>query len=176
MENNQRSSSNPHLAKPVLCDGFLIPMTDFVLRINEIEKEIDQFFDSWRMKQLRIIENYAKFLKQPLKLEMFVPCDDDGNVLAEPKKPHTFASENSDEYIKKWKSEIEIYNKAKEKVLFEGFKLYKDYECAKYEEIYIDAEVCDGKFTIEELIKDVGEAKIKLSQTDLNAIFGKTVA
>ena len=72
MENNQRSSSNPHLAKPVLCDGFLIPMTDFVLRINEIEKEIDQFFDSWRMKQLRIIENYAKFLKQPLKLEMFV--------------------------------------------------------------------------------------------------------
>ena len=47
-------------------------MTDFVLRINEIEKEIDQFFDSWRMKQLRIIENYAKFLKQPLKLEMFV--------------------------------------------------------------------------------------------------------
>lgn len=119
MENNQRSSSNPHLAKPVLCDVFLIPMTDFVLRINEIEKEIDQFFDSWRMKQLRIIENYAKFLKQPLKLEMFVPCDDDGNVLAEPKKPHTFASENSDEYIKKWKSEIEIYNKAKEKVLFE---------------------------------------------------------
>ena len=56
----------------MLCDGFLIPMTDFVLRINEIEKEIDQFFDSWRMKQLRIIENYAKFLKQPLKLEMFV--------------------------------------------------------------------------------------------------------
>ena len=72
MENNQRSSSNPHLAKPVLCDGLLIPMTDFVLRINEIEKEIDQFFDSWKMKQLRIIENYAKFLKQPLKLEMFV--------------------------------------------------------------------------------------------------------
>ena len=84
MENNQRSSSNPHLAKPVLCDGFLIPMTDFVLRINEIEKEIDQFFDSWRMKQLRIIENYAKFLKQPLKLEMFVPCDDDGNILENP--------------------------------------------------------------------------------------------
>ena len=162
---------------PVLCDGFLIPMVDFVNQIDEIEpKDYDQFFDSWRMKQLRIIENYAKFLKQPLKLEMFVPCDDDGNVLAEPKKPHTFASENSDEYIKKWKSEIEIYNKAKEKVLFEGFKLYKDYECAKYEDVYVDEEVCDGKFTIEELIKDVGETKIKLSQTALNAIFGKTVA
>ena len=153
MENNQRSSSNPHLAKPVLCDGFLIPMTDFVLRINEIEKEIDQFFDSWRMKQLRIIENYAKFLKQPLKLEMFVPCDDDGNIL-----------ENPDETIYK--------EKDKEKVLFEGFKPYEDYECAKYEEVYVDEEVCDGKFTVEDLIKDAGKTKIKLSQTSLNAMFG----
>ena len=171
MENNQRSSSNPHLAKPVLCDGFLIPMTDFVLRINEIEKEIDQFFDSWRMKQLRIIENYAKFLKQPLKLEMFVPCDDDGNIL-----------ENPDETIYKEKDkecygwDMIDYEKAKEKVLFEGFKPYEDYECAKYEEVYVDEEVCDGKFTVEDLIKDAGKTKIKLSQTSLNAIFGKTVA
>ena len=117
MENNQRSSSNPHLAKPVLCDGFLIPMTDFVLRINEIEKEIDQFFDSWRMKQLRIIENYAKFLKQPLKLEMFVPCDEDGNVLEEPNGIDTAIETGY----------FHDYNKARENVLFEGFKIY-DYK------------------------------------------------
>ena len=67
------------------------------------------------------------------------------------------------------------YHQAKEKVLFEGFEPYEDYECAKYEEIYIDEEVCDGKFTVEDLIKDAGKTKIKLSQNALNAIFG-TVA
>ena len=172
MTNTEKNDLNATIGNTVLCDGFLIPMTDFVLeQLNEQNsrtKPMREVFNS--------LEKYAKFLKQPLKLEMFVPWDDDGNVLAEPKKPHTFASENSDEYIKKWKSEIEIYNKAKEKVLFEGFKLYKDYECAKYEDVYVDEEVCDGKFTIEELIKDIGETKIKLSQTALNAIFGKTVA
>ena len=66
--------------------------------------------------------------------------------------------------------------KAKEKVLFEGFKPYEDYECAKYEEVYVDEEVCDGKFTVEDLIKDAGKTKIKLSQTALDSIFGKTVA
>ena len=164
MENNQRSSSNPHLAKPVLCDGFLIPMTDFVLRINEIEKEIDQFFDSWRMKQLRIIENYAKFLKQPLKLEMFVPCDEDGNVLAEPKIPHTFASENSDLYIEKWKSETEIFNKAKEKVLFENASIREiNYFVNHFQ-------------TIEDLLQSRGGKTLKLTQTALDSIFGKTGA
>ena len=108
MENNQRSSSNPHLAKPMLCDGFLIPMTDFVLRINEIEKEVDQFFDSWRMKQLRIIENYAKFLKQPLKLEMFVPC-----VNGEPIEFH------EGKVLSIAKVGSELLKEAKEKVLFE---------------------------------------------------------
>jgi len=29
-------------------------------------------------------ENYANFLKQPLELWMFIPCDEDGNVLEEP--------------------------------------------------------------------------------------------
>lgn len=161
------------IAKPVLCDGFLIPMTDFVLRINEIEKEIDQFFDSWRMKQLRIIENYAKFLKQPLKIEMFVPCDEDGNVLEEPKIEEEDVDEHTTQIFAQYQYDLD---KAKEKVLFEGFRPYEDYECAKYEEVYVDEEVCDGKFTVEDLIKDVGVTKIKLSQSALDSIFGETVA
>ncbi|MCP4053731.1 MAG: hypothetical protein GY739_11830, partial [Mesoflavibacter sp.] len=35
-------------------------------------------------EQLRNIINYANFLKQPLKLGMFIPCDEDGNVLERP--------------------------------------------------------------------------------------------
>ena len=54
----------------------LISMTDFVLRINElVPKEIEQFLQSWQNKKLMIIENYANFLKEPLKLEMFILYD-----------------------------------------------------------------------------------------------------
>ena len=54
----------------------LVSMTDFVLNINElVPKESDQFFQSWQNKKLMIIENYANFLKEPLKLEMFIFCD-----------------------------------------------------------------------------------------------------
>ena len=163
MKNSTTENFTHGIAKPMLCDGFLIPMTDFVLRINEIEKEIDQFFDSWRMNQLRIIENYAKFLKQPLKLEMFVPCDDEGIVLEE------YVDEHTTQIFAQYQYDLD---KAKEKILFEGFEPYEDYECAKYEEVYVDEEVCDGKFTVEDLIKDAGKTKNKLSQTSLNAIFG----
>ena len=182
MENNQRSSSNPHLAKPVLCDGFLIPMTDFVLRINYIEKEIDQFFDSWRMKQLRIIENYATFLKQPLKLEMFVPCDEDGNVLEDPKIEEEYVDEHTTQIFAQYQYDLD---KAKEKVLFEGFKIY-DYKLnvffylGRRKILSYDKKRKDfitiGLLpeTVEDLINI--SSQIKLSQTALNSIFGETVA
>ena len=183
MENNQRSSSNPHLAKPVLCDGFLIPMTDFVLRINEIEKEIDQFFDSWRMKQLRIIENYAKFLKQPLKLEMFVPCDEDGNVweYLPTKEEWEWAQKDSAYAEQSFKQKEYYYEKAKERVLFEGFKIY-DYKLnvffylGRRKTLSYDKKRKDfitiGLLpeTVEDLINI--SSQIKLSQTALNTIFG----
>ena len=51
---------------------------------------------------------YSKFLKQPLELWMFVPCDDNGNVLKEP---------IINDSIKIW-----TYQQAKERCLFEGFE------------------------------------------------------
>ena len=65
MENNQRTSSTPHLAKPVLCDGFLIPMTDFVNNVGNMEN-----YPSHE-KALSWIYNYATFLKQPLKVKFY---------------------------------------------------------------------------------------------------------
>ena len=150
-------------------------MTDFVLEQN-YTTTLDMSQIDLYDKELSILEkirNYAKFLKQPLKLEMFVPCDEYGNVLEEPK----IKEEEIDEHTTQIFAKYQYYlDKAKEKVLFEGFKPYEDYECAKYEDVYVDEEVCDGKFTIEELIKDVGKTKIKLSQTALDIIFGETVA
>ena len=50
----------------------LISMTDFVL---EVSKQTTNEGNSL-VRNFNKIKNYAQFLKQPLKLEMFVPCDD----------------------------------------------------------------------------------------------------
>ena len=110
MENNQRSSSNPHLAKPVLCDGFLIPMTDFVNNVGNMEN-----YPSHE-KALSWIYNYATFLKQPLKLEMFVPCDEGGNIIPIPKSEDVpdMPPDLQAEYWYSWESD---FNKAKDALL-----------------------------------------------------------
>ena len=54
--------------------------------------------------------NYAIFLKQPLELWMFVPCDEDGNVL------------EVVPYYADGIEKVNEYKKAKERCLFEGFK------------------------------------------------------
>lgn len=76
----------------------LISMTDFVL--DTFEEEIDCAISEQRMF------NYATFLKQPLTIGMFIPCDDDGNVLQEPKEH--FATGNN------------VLEEAKSKVLFKN--------------------------------------------------------
>ena len=50
-------------------------MTDFVLEKQMSDKTI--------MNRFTQISNYANFLKQPLELWMFFPCDDYGNVFSE---------------------------------------------------------------------------------------------
>ena len=109
----------------------LISMTDFVL-----QRDITD------VKQRDSIVKYANFLKQPLKLEIFVPCDEFGNVLEEPKKEYfevrvnakcsdwDYLFNNEDKVIgyydsKLFNNALKIYKKSKEKVLFEGFKLVR---------------------------------------------------
>ena len=78
----------------------LISMTDFVLeqfhQLPELPKE--QHMTKAYMSCL----NYAQFLKQPLTLGMFVPCDEVGNVLV---------------------SFEDRYEESKERVLFEFFEV-----------------------------------------------------
>lgn len=104
---------NATIGNTVLCDGFLIPMTDFVLeQLNEQNSRTKPMRDVFNS-----LEKYAKFLKQPLKLEMFLPCDEDGNILEEPSNYQLYelGVAPNDEQIK----ECGAYEKAKEKVLFE---------------------------------------------------------
>ncbi len=91
----------------------LISMTDFVLTQQEKYKS-DRFYYA-QFKDT--VVNYATFLKQPLKLEMFVPCDEDGNVLEEPIIRFDGGYDID---------EVEIYQQSKERVLFEGFEVEND--------------------------------------------------
>ena len=92
----------------------LISMTSFVL-----ENAKQPYVEGTKYKDL---VNYAKFLKQPLKLEMFVPCDEEGNVLEEPKRWKDYLQyPDSFDGNKEW-DELYDYQQAKEKVLFEGIE------------------------------------------------------
>lgn len=117
--------------------------------------------------------NYAKFLKRPLEIWMFVPCDENGNVLQEPKaedyfnvniEAKKFTKEDS-EGLNKHYSALMFYEKAKERVLFEGFELIeisKNLRIIKNEKL--DCQVfanqhenhyykCLGFKTIEDLVR-----------------------
>lgn len=145
MKNTTTENFKHGIAKPMLCDGFLVPMTDFVIKMM-FSKNYPNHKEA-----LKQIFSYAEFLKQPLKLEMFVPC-----VEGEPI-----------EYVelKKTGGKLcqvgsEIEKKAKEKVLFELNSTVAvetmNYHISRNRNI--------------EYLANFGS--IKLTQNSLNAIFG----
>ena len=90
------------------------------------------------IKQRDTIVKYANFLKQPLKLEMFVPCDEDGDVLEEPKIEEEYVDERTTQIFAQYQYDLD---KAKEKVLFEEFNLnQKDF--SKLESIFCLTKEC----------------------------------
>lgn len=102
----------------------LISMVDFVLGQERELQSINSPTQRVRSygRYLDLFVKYANFLKRPLEIWMFVPCDEDGNVLEEPRdwfnwndlmNPHTQDKESI--------SDCKQYEKAKERVLFEGF-------------------------------------------------------
>ena len=80
---------------------------------------------------------YANFLNLKLKMEMFVPCDDDGNVI--PDKENHFT-----------RKEIEDWQKAKEKVLFEGFYYVK---MSKIHALYNEIGIFESGANLEYIFK-----------------------
>ena len=141
----------------------------------EFRKKLKNVSDS---EYRRLREAYDDFLEQPLKLEMFVPCDEDGNVLEEPKIEEEYVDEHTTQIFAQYQYDLD---KAKEKVLFEGFKIY-DYKLnvffylGRRKKLSYDKKRKDFitigflPETVEDLINI--SSQIKLSQTALNAIFG----
>ena len=78
-------------------------MTDFVLQQEKIIKSGYRYYQN--------TTTYAEFLKQPITLGMFVPCDEDGDVVYD----IDYCFKNKVNYCR------DTYEEAKERVLFEGF-------------------------------------------------------
>ena len=100
----------------------LTSMTNFVL---EQEKkwnyETTGLYSSIRKYKDCVLQinNYAKFLKQEINLEMFIPCGKSGNVLEYPT-----SIKISDDF--RFEKATLNYLESKEKVLFEGFYVKND--------------------------------------------------
>jgi hypothetical protein len=120
---NTNNFQAPQLPQTAVITGALISMTDFVLDLNS-----DLFPSTFKGKLIKII-NYAAFLKEPLKLEMFFPFDNDGNFMIEPKAENYFnvnvkidkLTDEDKTGLDKFYSDTMYYDDAMEKVLFNGF-------------------------------------------------------
>lgn len=66
-----------------------------------------------------VVGEYAKLMKQPLELWMFLPCDKEGDVLEKP-NDLTFELYKNGHTASSWI--IEDWKKAQERMLFHGFK------------------------------------------------------
>ena len=101
----------------------LISTTEFVKLVNSIETKqcyCAEEFDTKIAENYGKIIRYANFISQKPILDMFVPVDEEGNVLEEPKLPYNKPTwcdkceELNPEYSK--------WYKAQSKVLFKGWK------------------------------------------------------
>jgi len=93
----------------------LVPMTDFVIE--------QMYIDNFDEDTLKIIYNYAKFLKQKIELWMFFPCKlvEGIWVLLEEPKENDLCGSFLD--MQTGFHDEKEYQEAKERCLFEGFKI-----------------------------------------------------
>ena len=134
----------------------LISMTAFVL--NEKRFKEDDAVCNFR------ITNYAHFLSQPLKLEMFVPVGDDGNILEDRDLFYTTVPDGHSESL------AIQYKEAKEKVLFEGCYAEKQTE---YYSLYTSGDkLLWVGWNYSKKIEDILHADLTLTPTALKQIYG----
>jgi hypothetical protein len=150
----------------------LISMSDFVL----IQRDtIAEFTTKSARTQLPFekIVRYAEFLKQPLKLGMFLPCDENEKILIfdypQNKAFDDIAQINFENSIKV----------AKEKVLFEGF-VFKDNVILLNSKIFFGSAIDSKQFfilykTIEDLSIHFLANEITLTPNAIKHIFGKII-
>lgn len=152
-------------ANAVLAEGFLLSMTDF----------IDKYLHTGdAVLQIRVLQGYKDFLKQILKLEMFVPCDNGSNILERP--IHKYLTREGSE--KEFDDYSSIFQLAKNKVLFSNVEVYTNWKYNLYFLSKIEFAKYDFKtkeFVINypfDTVESIIGLRPKLTQSALSAIFG----
>ena len=132
-------------------------MTDFVLQNSK-----EPYVEGTKYKD---IVSYANFLKKPLKLGYFIPCDEEGDILEEPTNYEKRLLNMMTEY----NDEVYTYYQAKAKVLFEGFEYDKENDWVTYNEFarFFVSELQNGK--VEDLFKLIKD-EITLTETSKKEI------
>ncbi|MCW3161631.1 hypothetical protein [Chryseobacterium oryctis] len=117
----------------------LIPMTDFVIEYYSNEGYAD-------LQTLKLMNNYAKFLKKNLTLGMFVPVDSKGNILKEPKNYTAWSSlkhnskKRNDNVGSPVFEEYRVYQQAEKNLLFDGFTVaYNGFSVVRIVATYNDS-------------------------------------
>ena len=155
----------------------LISMTDFVIEYYSNEGYAD-------LQTLKLMKNYANFLKQPLILGMFVPVSANGEILKEPQNykswkalKHNSSKESNDDATSTNFEEYKTYQKAEKKCFFEGFTIaYNGYSVVRIVASYNDSiELSFNKSDLmAQTFKDV-ESLTVFDEIYLNAIALKTI-
>ncbi|MDV3774046.1 hypothetical protein CMU14_13265 [Elizabethkingia anophelis] len=109
----------------------LIPMTEFILQQEEIRMQSNPYNEQeYDNDFIRSVNEYAKFLSQPLTLGMFIPCDDNDEPIERPDledyifEEHPELPGNPKEYDDDaFQKDYDVYEQACERVLFEGFEV-----------------------------------------------------
>ena len=91
----------------------LVTLIDYVLQDKKGGQQVNSI-TSQLHHELRSIKKYAKFLKQDIKLEMLVPCDENGEILESP----VFSDDFSEDQLCNFQILREEFEEAESKVLF----------------------------------------------------------
>ena len=116
--------------------------------------------------------NFDEFLEQPLKLENFIVCDEEGDILEEPTNYEKRLLNMMTEY----NDEVYTYYQAKVKVLFEGFEIDKNLYLVYKNEISIGRFISyenGSKFLFRDnfkTIEDLVEFGFKLTENAVKQI------
>ena len=100
---------------------------------------------------------------------MFVPCDDEGNVLECPGK---YSDKKwTEEEMANWGGDINEYQQSKEKVLFEGFKIYHHNDTQQWLSNGNGSIFLDKSFALRnEIIEELIDMNVTLTQSAIKQL------
>lgn len=137
-------------------DNKLISLASYLKKLSLKENETLENEEMFYYSFYRKANICADFYMQPLNIGMFFPCDENGNYWEYPptKEEKEWAQKDSTEAELSYKQKEYNYLKAKEKVLFEGFKLDEDgyYAYDSEKDLWIDEEFCEG-LTVNDMVQ-----------------------